>query len=61
MGGVFQYIRTPLGAILMLVVALVCAGIAAAAAISGALTAAAVSAAGFLSIVFILAMVKLAD
>ena len=51
-------IKTPLGAVLMLVVTLVLAALTVAAAISGQLTAAAVSAAGLLVVVFILAMIN---
>jgi len=50
-------IKTPIGAVLMLVVTVVLAGLTVAAAISGELTAAAVSAAGLLVVVFIIAMV----
>lgn len=51
-------IKTPLGAVLMLVVTLVLAGLTVAAAVSGELTAAAVSAAGLLVVVFIISMVN---
>jgi len=51
-------IKTPLGAVLMLVVTLVLAGLTVAAAVSGELTAAAVSAAGLLVVVFIIAMIN---
>ena len=51
-------IKTPLGAVLMLIVTLVLAGLTVAAAVSGELTAAAVSAAGLLVVVFIIAMVN---
>ena len=50
-------IKTPIGAVLMLVVTVVLAGLTVAAAISGELTAAAVSAAGLLVVIFIIAMV----
>jgi len=59
MGGITKIIETPLGAVLMLVITLVLAGLTVAAAISGALTAAAVSAAGLFVIVLIIAMVNL--
>lgn len=52
-------IKTPLGAVLMLVVTLILAGLSVASAISGQLTAACVSAAGFFSVILILAMVNL--
>lgn len=52
-------IRTPLGAVLMLVITLILAGLSIASAISGELTAAAVSAAGLVVIVLIIAMINL--
>lgn len=52
-------IKTPLGAVLMLVVTIVLASLTIAATVSGQLTAAAVSAAGLLVVVFILAMLNL--
>lgn len=55
---IISMIKTPLGAVLMLVVTLVLAGLTIAAAISGELTAAAVSAAGLLVVVFIIAMIN---
>lgn len=55
---IINMIKTPLGAVLMLVVTLVLAGLTVAAAISGELTAAAVSAAGLLVVVFIIAMIN---
>ena len=55
---VIDMIKTPIGAVLMLVVTLVLAGLTIAAAVSGELTAAAVSAAGLLVVVFIIAMVN---
>ena len=51
-------IKTPIGAILMLVITVVLASLTVASAISGELTAAAVGAAGLLVIVFIIAMVS---
>lgn len=57
--GLLNAIKTPLGAVLMLVITLILAGLSVAAAISGSLTAAAVSAAGMFTIVLILAMVNL--
>ena len=57
--GVVNAIKTPLGAVLMLVITLVLAGLTVAAAISGELTAAAVSAAGLLVVVLIIAMINL--
>lgn len=59
MGGIMKSIKTPLGAVLMLVVTLVLSGIAIASAISGQLTAAAVSAAGLIVVVLLIAMVNL--
>lgn len=58
-GGLLSAVRTPIGAVLMLVVAVILAGIAAVTAISGQLTAAAVSAAGFVVVVFLLALINL--
>ena len=55
---IIAMIKTPLGAVLMLVVTLVLAGLTIAAAVSGELTAAAVSAAGLLVVVFIIAMIN---
>lgn len=52
-------IKTPLGAVLMLVVTLILAGLTIASAVSGELTAAAVSAAGLIVIVLILAMINI--
>jgi len=60
MAAVSKMIETPLGAVMILVITLVLAGLTVAAAISGALTAAAVSAAGLFVIVLILAMINLA-
>jgi hypothetical protein len=59
MSSIVDAIKTPLGAVLMLVVTIVLAGLTIAATISGELTAAAVSAAGLLVIVFIIAMLNL--
>lgn len=59
MPSIKSIINTPLGAVLMLVITLVLAGLTVAAAISGALTAAAVSAAGLVVIVLIMAMINL--
>jgi hypothetical protein len=58
-GGIVGVIKTPLGAVLMLVVTLILAGLSVASSISGDLTAAAVSAAGMFTVVLILAMVNL--
>ena len=58
-GGIVGLIKTPLGAVLMLVVTLILAGLTIASAISGDLTAAAVSAAGLVVIVLIIAMINL--
>lgn len=58
MTDIISMIKTPLGAVLMLVVTLVLAGLTIAAAVSGELTAAAVSAAGLLVVVFIIAMIN---
>jgi hypothetical protein len=57
--GIVGLIKTPLGAVLMLVVTLILAGLSIASAISGQLTAAAVSAAGLFVVVLILMMVNL--
>lgn len=56
---IIDIIKTPLGAVLMLVVTLILAGLSVASAVSGELTAAVVSAAGMFSVVLILAMVNL--
>jgi len=55
-GGLIGAIKTPLGAVLMLVITLIFAGLTIASAISGELTAAAVSAAGLVVIVLIISM-----
>lgn len=57
-GSIVSAIRTPLGALIVLVITLVLAGLSIAASISGDLTAAAVSAAGFVVIILILAMIN---
>jgi hypothetical protein len=54
-----QSVFIPLGAVLMLVITLILAGLTVAASISGALTAAAVSASGLVVIVLIMAMIKM--
>ena len=56
---IIDVIKTPLGAVLMLVVTLILAGLTVASGISGDLTAAAISAAGMFTIVLILSMVNL--
>ena len=53
--GLLDVVKTPIGAVLMLVIAVALAAVAVASSISGALTAAAVSAAGLLVVVFIIA------
>jgi hypothetical protein len=58
--GLLDAVKTPIGAVLLLVVAVALAAVTVAASISGALTAAAVGAAGLLTIVFILALIRLA-
>jgi len=58
-GDVLSMIKTPLGFALMLIILVILASISAASAISGELTAAAISAAGFLTIIVILAAVNL--
>lgn len=59
MSSLLNNFKTPLGAVLMLVITLVLAGLTVATAISGELTAAAVSAAGLVVVVLIIAMVSL--
>jgi hypothetical protein len=54
-----SYIRTPLGAVLMLVITLILSGLSIASTVSGDLTAAATSAAGLIVIVLIVAMINL--
>jgi hypothetical protein len=56
---IVETIKTPLAAVLMLVTTLILAGLSVANAVSGQLTAACVSAAGFFSVILILAMVNL--
>lgn len=58
-GAILSAIKTPLGAIMMLVILFVLAGLSIVSAISGELTAAATSAAGFVVIIVILGMVNL--
>ncbi|MGQ9624806.1 MAG: hypothetical protein ACUVT9_05485 [Candidatus Bathycorpusculaceae bacterium] len=58
-GGIIDIIKTPLGAVLMLIITLILAGLTIATAISGSLTAAAISAAGLVVIVLIIAMINL--
>lgn len=58
MSSLIQAFKTPLGAVLMLVVTLVLGGLTIASAISGELTAAAVSAAGLVVVVLIIAMIN---
>ena len=58
-GGIISVMKTPLGAVLMVVVTLILAGLTVASAVSGELTAAAVSAAGLIVVVLILAMINL--
>jgi len=57
--GIVDSLKTPLGAVLMLIVTLILAGLTIASAISGELTAAALSATGLITIVLILGMVNL--
>jgi len=57
--GILSVIRTPLGAVLMLVITLILAGLSIASTISGDLTAAATSAAGLVVIVLIIAMINM--
>ena len=57
--GIVSLIKTPLGAVLMLVITLILAGLSIASTISGDLTAAATSAAGLVVIVLIIAMINL--
>jgi len=56
--GLMSAVRSPLAVLVMLIIALVFAGLTLAASISGALTAAAVSAAGFFVIILILVAVN---
>ena len=57
--GIVEMVRTPLGAVLILVITLILAGLSIASAISGELTAAATSAAGLVVIVLIIAMINI--
>jgi len=54
-----ESVFVPLGAVLMLVITIILAGLTIAAPISGALTAAAISAGGLVVIVLIMAMIKM--
>jgi len=58
--GLLDSIKTPLGAVLALIITGALAALTIAASVSGALTAAMVSAAGLMVIVFIIFFVKLA-
>ena len=58
-GGIVDFIKKPIGVVLMLVVVLILAGITAVSAISGQLTAAVVSAAGLIVLVLILFIIEL--
>jgi hypothetical protein len=58
-GSIINIIKTPIGAVLMIVITLILAGLSVASAVSGSLTAAAISAAGMFTVVLILAMVNL--
>jgi len=58
-GSILSAIKTPLGAVLMLVITLILAGLSIASSVSGDLTAAAVSAAGLVVIVLIIAMINM--
>ena len=58
-GGIVEMVKTPLGAVLILVITLILAGLSVASSVSGQLTAAAVSAAGLVTIVLIIAMINL--
>ena len=57
---VVSMVKTPLGAVLILVITLILSGLSIASAISGELTAAAVSAAGLVVIILIIAMINIA-
>lgn len=57
-GGIMSAIKTPLGAVLMLIITLILAGLTIASSVSGDLTAAAISAAGLVVIVLIIAMIN---
>jgi len=58
-GGIVDFIKKPIGVVLMLVVVLILAGITAVSTISGQLTAAVVSAAGLIVLVLILFIIEL--
>lgn len=58
-GAIMDAIKTPLGAVMMIVILFVLAGIGIVSAVSGELTAAATSAAAFIIIIIILGMVNL--
>lgn len=58
-GGIMAAIRTPLGAVLMLVITMILASLSIASAISGELTAAAVAGAGLVVIVIILGLINM--
>ena len=58
--GVQNIIETPLGAVLILIITLILAGLTVAASISGQLTAAAVAGAGLFAITLIIGMINLA-
>ena len=58
-GGIVDFIKKPIGVVLMLVVVLILAGITAVSTISGQLTAAAVSAAGLIVLVLILFIIEM--
>ena len=57
--GIMSAIRTPLGAVLMLVICLILATLSVASAISGELTAAAVAGAGLIVIVIIIGLINM--
>jgi len=57
--GIIDMVKTPLGAVLILVITLILAGLSIASAISGELTAAATSAAGLVVIILIIAMINI--
>ena len=57
--GIVEMVRTPLGAVLILVITLILSGLSIASTVSGELTAAAVSAAGLVVIILIIAMINI--
>ena len=57
--GIVGVIKTPLGAVLIVVITLILASLSIASAVSGSLTAAAVSAAGLIVVVLIIALINL--